>query len=163
MKLVNWLFLVSAALFISGIGFIVVSARPAAQAAEPVEEALPITPVASVRQIMRGIVAPSASVVFNAVSTIVDATGIHENAPKDDAEWAAVGSSAAALVEAGNLMLMGERTVDRGDWVKMTRAMVDAGNAALKAADAKSTEGILESGEVINRSCDACHERYQRN
>jgi hypothetical protein len=163
MRLVHWLFLVSVALFISGIGFIVVAARPAAQATEPAKEAIPITPVASVKQIMGGIVAPSARVVFDAVSTIVDATGIHEKAPKDDGEWAAVGSSAAALVEAGNLLLMGDRAVDRGDWVKMTRAMVDAGNTALKAADAKSTEGILAAGEVVNASCDNCHQRYQRN
>jgi hypothetical protein len=112
---------------------------------------------------MDGIVAPSARAVFNAVSTIVDASGIHENVPQNDGEWEAVGSSAAALIEASNLLMMGDRAIDRGDWITMSRAMADAGGAALKAANAKSSEGILEAGEVINRTCDNCHQRYQRN
>ena len=111
---------------------------------------------------MNGIVQPAAMVVFDRSSTIVDATGIHEKEPKTDEEWAAVGASAAALVESANLLLMGDRAVDRGDWVKMSRAMADAGTAALKAAEAKSADGILAAGETINASCDACHQRYQR-
>ena len=163
MRLVNWLFLVSAALFICGIGFIVVAARPAAGPAPPPVETVPLTPVASVKQIMDGIIAPSARVVFDAVSTIVDGTGIHENQPRTDGEWEAVGASAAALIEAANLLMMGERAIDRGDWLKMSRAMADAGGAALKAAEAKNPEGILEAGEVVNETCDNCHQRYQRN
>jgi cytochrome c556 len=52
--------------------------------------------------------------------------------------------------------------VDQGDWVKMSKAMADAGQMALKAAEAKNPEGILAAGEVINMSCDSCHEKYQR-
>ena len=156
MRTVYWLFLVSVALFVSGIAFVVVSARPAAQAVAAVETT-PLKPVASVRQIMNGIVGPAANVVFESVSTIVSAEGIVEHAPQTEQEWATVGSSAAALIEAGNLMLMGERAVDRGEWVKMCQAMMDAGAAALKAADAKSTDGILAAGEVVNESCDNCH------
>jgi cytochrome c556 len=44
----------------------------------------------------------------------------------------------------------------------MARAMVTAGNDALKAAETKSAEGILAAGETINTSCDTCHERYWR-
>jgi hypothetical protein len=162
MRIINWLFGISAALFISGIGFIVAGAR-AEQRAAPAEAAAPsIAPVASVKHIMDGIVQPSALVVFESVSTIVDATGIHEKKPTTDAEWAAVAASAAAIVESANLLLMGDRAVDREDWVKMTRAMADAGLQALKATDAKSAEGILAAGEPLNASCDACHQRYQR-
>ena len=44
-----------------------------------------------------------------------------------------MGNSAAALIESGNLLLMGSRAVDKGDWVKMSQAMIEAGKAALKA------------------------------
>src|SRR5262245_16793911 len=99
MKLINWLYVVSAALFISGIAFIIAGARTA-QAATPAAEPAPaIATVATVKQIMDGIVSPAATAVFNSVGTVVDATGIHENQPRTDAEWAAVGASAAALVE----------------------------------------------------------------
>jgi len=162
MRIINWLFGISAALFISGIGFIVAGAR-AEQRAAPAEAAAPsIAPAASVKHIMDGIVQPSALVVFESVSTIVDATGIHETKPTTDAEWAAVAASAAAIVESANLLLMGDRAVDREDWVKMSQAMADAGLLALKATEAKSVEGILAAGEPLNASCDACHQRYQR-
>ena len=161
MRIANWLFVVSAALFISGIGFIIASARtPQVEAAAPAAPSLP--PVATVKQIMAGIVMPAANVVFDSVSTIVDAKGIQENQPRTDEEWAHVGANAAALIESANLLLIGNRPVDQGDWVKMAKAMADAGQIALKAAETKNPEGILEAGETINMSCDNCHQKYQR-
>jgi hypothetical protein len=162
MRTVHWLFVISAALFISGIAFIIAGARTA-QAAAPAEAQAPaITPVASVKQIMAGIVSPAATAVFDSVGTVVDATGIHEKAPSTDTEWAALGASAAALVESGNLLVMGDRAVDRGDWVKMSKALGDAGLLVLKATDAKDAMGVLAAGETLNASCDGCHQRYQR-
>jgi hypothetical protein len=162
MRIIHWLFAVSVALFIGGIGFIIAGARTELRAG-PVEEAAPsIAPVASVKQLMDGIIQPSATVVFDSVGTIVDASGINEKQPRTEAEWAAVGASAAAIVEAANLLLMGDRAVDRDDWVKMARAMADAATQVLKATEAKSAEGILAAGEPLNASCDACHQRYQR-
>jgi hypothetical protein len=160
MRIIHWLFVVSAALFISGIGFVVAGARTTRQAA-PVEAPV-MTPVASIKQIMNGIVAPAAKAVFDSVGTIVSAAGIEERRPKNDEEWAALGDSAAALVESGNLLVMGDRAVDRGDWVKMSQALVDAGMMALEAAEAKDADGILTAGSIINTSCDTCHQRYQR-
>ena len=163
MRTIHWLFVVSVMLFISGIAFVVAAARPAMRQPVPAAVDTPaVTPVASVKHIMRGIVAPAATVVYDSVSTIVDASGVQENQPRTDEEWANVASSAAALVESGNLLVMGDRAIDRGDWVKMSRALMDAGNAALKAAESKSAQGILDAGETINTSCDNCHERYWR-
>jgi hypothetical protein len=119
-------------------------------------------PVASAKQIMAGIVMPAANVIFDSVSTIVDAKGVQENQPRTEEEWARVGTNAAALIESANMLLIGNRAVDQGDWVKMAKAMADAGQIALKAADAKKPEGILEAGEAINQSCDNCHQKYQR-
>lgn len=161
MRTVHWLFVISAALFISGIGFIVASAR-AAQQTEPSAATAAITPVATTKQIMAGIVSPAAAVVFESVSTTVSAAGIEEKRPTTDAEWAAVGASAAALIEASNLLVMGNRAVDQGEWVTMSAAMAKAGMAALKATEAKDPEGVLGAGEIVNTSCDNCHERYQR-
>jgi hypothetical protein len=162
MRIIHWLFVVSAALFICGIGFIVASARTNQQAA-PAQAAAPaLVPVATVKQIMDGIVMPAAASVWDSVSTIVDAKGIQENQPRTDAEWAAVGASAAALVESANLLVMGDRAIDQGEWVTMSRAMSDAAMVALKATQAKNTDGILAAGEAINTTCDNCHQKYQR-
>ncbi|HEY7189922.1 MAG TPA: hypothetical protein VH436_25375 [Vicinamibacterales bacterium] len=163
MRVVNWLFVVSAALFIAGIGFIIAGAReakkaPAVQASGPP----PPAPVANVKQIMRGIVGPSANVVFESVSTTVSKAGIEEKQPRTEEEWAAVGSSAAALIESANMLTIGGRAIDTGEWVTMSKAMADAGLTALKATEKKDAQGVLAAGEAINTSCDNCHRKYQR-
>ena len=160
MRTVHWLFVVSAALFVAGIGFVIAAGRTA-QSATP-DEAPALVPVASVKHIMAGITGPAATVLYNAVGTIVNAGGVKEIAPQNDEEWAVVGASVAALVESGNLLMMEGRAVDRGDWTKMSQAMIDAGVIALRAVEAKSTSDVLESGEAVNTSCDTCHERYRR-
>lgn len=161
MRIVHWLFIVSSALFVFGLGFVVVGARFARQAPVAAERA-PIVPIATMKQIMSGIVNPASTVIFNAVSFTVTAKGTDTVAPRNDAEWAVVGTSAAALAEAGNLLMVDGRAVDRGDWIKMSLAMIDAGRATLKAVEAKDPDAVLAVGENVNRSCDDCHQRYRR-
>ncbi|HEY5619840.1 MAG TPA: hypothetical protein VIK60_18000 [Vicinamibacterales bacterium] len=161
MRTVQWLFLVSVALFISGIGFVIAAARTTREAPAAVEAPQPEA-VASIKQVMDGITMPAATAVYSAVGTIVNAEGVKETAPQNDEEWAALASQAAALVESGNLLLMGNRLVDNSDWVTMTRAMIEKGQSAIKAAEAQDKEGILDAGSAINDTCDTCHAKYQR-
>ena len=160
MRTVYWLFVVSVALFVSGIGFLIAGAGPMqeARSAEPP----PAVAVATVRQVMNGIVKPAAREVYASVGTIITAAGVEERLPRTDEEWTAVGDSAAALVEAANLLMMDGRAIDKADWTKMSKAMADASIVALKAIEAKNPEALLASGEGINTSCDTCHQRYQR-
>ena len=164
MKTIYWLFAVSVALFVGGIGFIIAGERtaraatPAAAATAPVETA----PVATVKQIMVGITNPAAYVVYEAVGTKTTSKGIEEIVPQTDDDWQKVGSAAAAVVESGNLMLTGSRAIDKGDWVKMTRDMMEQGKKAMAAAQAKDKDKIVEAGGDLNTTCDNCHMRYSR-
>jgi hypothetical protein len=162
MKIVHWLFVLSVALFVSGLGFIVAGERAARRAPAVDTAAISLTPVASVKQIMKGIVGPAAMVVFNSVGTTVSAKGTEEKTPHTQEEWDVVGNSAAALIESGNLMLIGSRAVDKGDWLKQSQALIEAGKVALKAVQDKNADQLLASGEAVNTSCDACHLKYQR-
>jgi hypothetical protein len=163
MRIVHWLCLVSMALFVSGIGFIVAGARTARQARGATSTApATFTPVATVKQIMKGIVDPAATVVFDAVSTTVSLTGTEEKAPESDEEWETVGNSAAALIESGNLLMFGGRAVDTDDWMKMSRAMIESGTLALTAVQARDASGVFAAGEAVYKSCDDCHRKYQR-
>ncbi|HKT79727.1 MAG TPA: hypothetical protein VJP86_05875 [Vicinamibacterales bacterium] len=162
MKAVHWLFAVSACLFICSIGFVVASARtlrngPAAAASV----AVPV-PIASVKQIMQGIVKPASLVVFNSVGTVITKEGTEERQPRTPEEWTAVGDSAAALIESANLMMMGSRAVDQGEWIKMSRDMIEASQVALRAIEKQDAAALFDSGEGIYLSCEACHKRYQR-
>src|SRR5262245_53163280 len=159
----HWFFTVGILLYLGGIGFVIAGARAARSAPASAPSTIQATPVASVKQIMKGIVAPAAMTVFNAVSTTVTAKGIEDKAPETPEEWEVVGNAAAALIESGNLMLLGSRAVDQGDWVKMSQALIEAGKVSLKATQDKSADALLASGEAVNTSCDTCHQKYQRN
>jgi hypothetical protein len=156
------LFVVSAALFVSGIALVIAGERTARRAPAAAAPAAPVTSVASVKQIMRGIITPAAFTIFRSVGSIISAEGIEETAPQTEADWDLVGSSAAAIIEAGNLLLTSNRAVDKDQWVKMTQAMMDASKVALQGALDKDKDKIFEIGEALNASCDSCHQTYQR-
>ena len=156
----HWFFVVGMALYLSGVGFVIAGAR-SARGARPVEGPT-LIPVATVKQIMKGIVGPAAATVFNSVSTTVSVRGTEERQPHTDTEWEEVGNAAAALIESGNLLMLGTRAVDKQDWTKMSQALIDAAKVSLKATRDKSAEKLLESGEAVNTSCDNCHRKYQR-
>ena len=166
MRIVHWLFIVSVALFLGGIGFVIAAGRTARDTApveDPVASAVgPVGPVGTVRQIMKGIVGPAATVVFKSVGSRVTFAGTENWAPQSDADWEEVANSAVALAEAGNLLMMEGRAVDKGVWIKMSQAMIDAARITLKATDAKSADDVFASGETVYESCNVCHERYQR-
>jgi len=163
-RTINWLFTISLLLFVSGIGFIIAGERTARAAtpATAAAAATQVTPVATVKQIMIGITNPGAYVVYEAVGTKNTAKGIEEIAPQTDEDWAKVESAAAAVVESGNLILTGDRAIDKGDWVKMTHDMMDKAKLAMAAAKAKDKDKIVETGGDLNVTCDNCHMRYSR-
>ena len=155
---------VGAALFISGIAFIVAGARAAQQAPPPAPSTrVTLTPVATVKQIMNGMALPAANVIFRAVSTSVTKAGVEEVVPKDAAEWARVADNAATLVEAGNLLMMEGRAVDTGEWTEASRAMIAGAMLARQAAADHNADGVLGAGGDITVACDNCHGRYRRD
>jgi hypothetical protein len=107
-------------------------------------------PVGTVRQIMLGIVAPNSDVIFKVPS----------QAPKDDKEWKTVQDSALMLAETGNLLLLPGRAKDRGDWTKFSKALIDEGSKAFKAANAKDAKSLEDIGNDIDDVCETCHAKY---
>ena len=126
-----------------------------------VEQAPPAAPVATVKQIMRGMIAPASTAIYNAVSTTVTEKGTEDVQPRNDREWEAVASEAVALVEAANLLKVEGRAKDHGDWMRMSDALAKAAMQSYRAAGQKSVEGLLAAGEVLNNSCDSCHRNYE--
>src|SRR4051812_29172159 len=87
-------------------------------------------PVAGVRAIATGpqlhdiLITPASDAVFEATS----------NPPADEKGWTAARNQALLLAEAGNLLMLGSRVRDTGNWMKMSRALVDAAAQAAAAA-----------------------------
>jgi hypothetical protein len=110
-------------------------------------------PVATIRQLHDAMISPASDVIFD----------VGREAPKDDQAWALVRNSAVVLAESGNLLMLEGRARDKGEWMKLSRALGDAGAAALKAADARSTDALLAAGDEIVPVCEGCHKPYRDN
>ena len=110
-------------------------------------------PVGTVSQIMISITYPTSDAIFY----------IERNPPKTEKEWADLQAQALMLAESGNLLMMGRRARDQGDWIKESQEMVDVGAAAYKAALAKDMPSILALNQRLNDACVTCHQQYRPN
>jgi len=141
-------------------------------------------PTTTIRDLMDGLVDPSADAIWNSVSTTITKKGREEKAPHTDEEWATVHRSAIALLEASNLLQIPGRHValpgqkneqgielqpdqiealinqDRHTWITLAHGLHDAATQALHAADAKDPAKILDSGDAIDNACEHCHQTY---
>jgi len=108
-------------------------------------------PVGTTLQLRKAIVIPSSDVIFK----------ISSEAPKDDKEWAVVQNNALMLAESGNLLMMAGRSKDNSEWMKDSRALVDAGTAAFKAANAKDANKLGDISDDILTACETCHTKYK--
>ena len=113
--------------------------------------------VATVDDIMDGIVIPASETIFDAV---VYANGELVQSPKTDDDWVRVRVSAMAVAESGNLLMMPPRATDAGEWAAFSRAMTDAAVKVADAAEAKDLEGVLRTGGEMYTACAGCHEKY---
>ena len=99
---------------------------------------------------MTAIIIPSSDVLFQVAG----------KAPTNDEEWATVERNALTLVESGNLLMIGDRAKDNGDWMKESQALVDVGMTAFKAAQAKNVEELTKIGDQMYDVCESCHNKY---
>lgn len=176
-------------LLLPGLGaFIAAVATTAACQSKPAEPA-PVTPdytvTATIKDLMLGVIDPSADVVWLAVSFVNGDNGIVETRPRNDMEWAAIRRGAVALAESTNLLQMPGRRVaapgeksetpgvelepeemdaliakDRAAWNRHAKDLNTATMEALAAIDAKDADKLFEVGESIEAACEACHKSY---
>jgi hypothetical protein len=113
--------------------------------------------IATVDELMDGIVIPASQTIFDAV---VYSNGELVRSPKNDDDWFRVRMSALAVAESGNLLMMPPRAEDAGEWATFSRAMTDSAVKVAAAAEARDIEGILRTGGEMYTACSGCHEKY---
>ena len=184
-------FVVVAAAFLGSVA--IAEQRPPANAAAPQPSAKRRAPagasayqaVATVQDLMAGLIDPASKVVFKAVSSEDTPNGSVEKAPKDDAEWAFVRRNALFMVEGANLLLMPGRHIapaqlanehaegelppaeievrvakDRAAWNNLATKFRQAAQGAVKAAEGKKKEDFGSANEAIDNACESCHLRF---
>ena len=140
--------------------------------------------LSSVQEIMDSIVDPSADVIWNAVGTVQDKEGNHELLPQSAEEWHDVRRAAVRIIEGGNLLIMPREAAPPGtkseaEGVELepvqiaalikkkrkmfngfARALQSLGAEALRAADAKDGDQLLEIGARMEAVCESCHQTF---
>jgi hypothetical protein len=117
-------------------------------------------PVGDVADLMAGVVEPAAEVYWDAVGVIVDSAGEHQLAPQTEEDWLAVRAAAYTVAESGNLLMMPERALDQGAWITMSQALIEVGQRAIEAADARSLDAVFDMGAEMYYVCTNCHGTY---
>ena len=151
-------------------------AKPAAPAptAKPAARPAASPPVGTLLQVMRGILFHSSNLIF--------ATQGEDPAdPKQPLDasfgtyakvytgWPVVENAAIALAESADLLLKPGRLcsngrpvpLDRADYRKFALALRAAGQAALKAAQSKNMDSMVEVSGTVSESCENCHAVYR--
>jgi len=140
---------------------------------------------ATIKDIMDSMIEPSGDFVFESVQEIADERGITEKAPNTDAEWEGVRHHLFVLLEAPNLLIMGDRKAarpedrsrypqienepeeiqklldaDRPSFVRRARRLQDAAALGLKAVDARDKVALFHAIDSIDKACENCHLHY---
>lgn len=176
-------------LCVAGSAIVVAVACSSPQTAAPAPKPAAHTPdfrlTGTIKDLMDGVVDPSADYLWDSVSTIVTRKGVEERRPRTDEDWKNVRRRAIALIEAPNLLIMEGRRVakpgeksenpgielgpediqqivdgDRATFVQRAHALQDAAQKALTAIDKKDVDGLSDAGEAIDEACEQCHLKY---
>ena len=83
-----------------------------------------------------------------------------DNVPADDAGWDRVVANAVMLAESGNMMLAGPRLLPQPEWSKHAHDLVARSMVAAEAARKHDLDGVLDAGNAIYETCDACHSQF---
>ncbi len=150
---------------------------------KPVESALEAPKgalTANMLQLMRGIFFPAANMLFN-VQTHDPALKKPDNSPNpklfDWVQWGSnlysgwddVDYAAAALAESTPLLLTPGRTcangkavpVERADWIKYSKDMLDVARKSYAAAKARNQEAVSDLTGDMSDACLACHRVFR--
>jgi hypothetical protein len=107
--------------------------------------------LANVRELHDIMISPASDAVFAASS----------NQPLDAKGWTDARNQALVLAESGNLLMVGARVRDTDNWMKMSRAMVDAAALAATAAEKKDAMALETATDAITVACMECHRPYR--
>ena len=120
----------------------------------------PFKPVVDTKLLMQAVVDPNADAIWDSVKSIDTKEGSQEIRPKTDEEWTAVRNAAITVAESGNLLMLVPRAKNGDDWMRLAQQMVNTGEEAIRAAEAKNADRLFTVGGDIYESCSNCHRQY---
>ncbi|MEQ1897587.1 MAG: hypothetical protein ABL971_09410 [Vicinamibacterales bacterium] len=143
-----------------------------------------LTPVVSVKELMRDLIDPLSDNIFLSVGTRVSAAGVEEWAPKTDEDWNKVRTGAVAMAEASYLLKVPRPFAPPGDennskgpdapelspaqikeklekdpvlWQAKVEALRNVGRQVLDIVERRDAGALEDAAENLDNACETCH------
>ena len=160
-QVVQWLFLVSVALFIAGIAFIIAGARTGDRPVSTPDVPAP-APVATVKQIMNAIVTAECECDLQR-GRLRD----HRHEGRRDCAEERQGMAGGRRQRRRDRRIgqhaAGRRSADRQARMAVLHpALHRRRQSGAGGRRSEETRGVFAAGGDLNETCDACHDKYQR-
>ena len=143
-----------------------------------------LTPVVSVKELMRDVIDPLSDNIFLSVGTRISSKGTEDWVPKTKEDWDKVRSGAVAMAEVSYLLKVPRPFAPAGDvnnstgpdapelspaqikekierdpvlWQAKIEALRNVGREVLELVERKDTNGLQEAAEHLDEACEQCH------
>ena len=146
-----------------------------------------LTPVVSVKELMRDMLDPLSDNIFNAVGSVTTEKGVVETAPKSQEDWDKIRIGAVTLAEGASLLKIPRPFAPPGDlnnstgpnpvelspaqitakieadpveWNARIEALRNVGLEVLDIVKRKDVNELWDAAENLDQACESCHRSY---
>ncbi len=86
---------------------------------------------------------------------------IGSRTPATSEAWMALQAQTLMLAESANLLMMPDRARDQDRWMADAKLLLDAGEAAYRAAKDRDLAALEALSDQLYESCVTCHRNYR--
>ena len=166
------------------------------KAAPPVQAPLPapapklwgdMTPVVSVKELMRDFIDPASDYVFDSIGTVITEKGRVEKMPKTDEDWDKIRIGGVMMAEGAYLLKVPRPFAPAGDqnnstgpepeelspaqikakleadpvlWNAKIEVLRNVGLQVLEIVKKRDTQQLWDAGDNLDQACESCHLAY---
>jgi len=147
----------------------------------------PITPVVSVKELMKYMIDPVSDNIFDAVWWDTTPTGVVKHEPRSEADWDRVRTGAVSLAEGIELLKVPRPWTPAGDannstgpkppelspeqiqakvdkdpvlWEAKIQALRNTALAVVEVVNKRDINALFEASADVDEACEACHLEY---
>jgi hypothetical protein len=146
-----------------------------------------MTPVVSVKELMRDFIDPASDYVFDSIGTVITKKGRVEKMPTTDEDWDKIRSGGVMMAEGAYLLKVPRPFAPAGDennssgpeaeelspaqitakleadpvlWNAKIEALRNVGLQVLEIVKKRDTQQLWDAGDNLDQACESCHLAY---
>jgi hypothetical protein len=146
-----------------------------------------LTPVVSVKELMRDMIDPLADNIFDSVGTVINKNGVVNTEPRTDQDWEKIRIGAVTIAEGAYLLKIPRPFTPPGDennstgpdaeelspaqikakleadpvlWNAKIEALRNVGLEVIEIVKRKDTKELWDAAENLDQACENCHLEY---